>query len=204
MSTSKWDERYKEPEFAYGKTPNLYFKQWLDGRTPGSILMPADGEGRNGVYAARCGWKVTSFDQSAEGRVKALELATETGVQINYLVGDLEHLQFDRESFDAIGLIFAHFDADKKPRFHRKLDGCLRSGGVVILEAFSKSHLSYIALDPNVGGPKDLDMLYSKEEIIADFPNYDVLYLAEEETVLHEGNYHNGVGSVLRFVGCKR
>jgi hypothetical protein len=203
MTTSKWDERYREAAFAYGKGPNLFFKKWLDGRSPGSILMPADGEGRNGVYAARCGWKVTSFDQSAEGRSKALQLAAEEGVTIDYVVGDLEHLQFDAGSFDAIGLIFAHFDADKKPRFHRKLDGFLRSGGMVVLEAFSKTHLSYIARDPNVGGPKDLGMLYSADEIVADFPSYDVVHLAEEEVVLQEGSYHNGTGSVLRFVGRK-
>jgi hypothetical protein len=203
MSTSKWDERYREEAFAYGKGPNLFFKKWLDGRTPGSILMPADGEGRNGVYAARCGWKVTSFDQSAEGRLKALQLAAEERVAIDYIVGDLAHLQFDAGSFDAIGLVFAHFDADKKPAFHRKLDGFLRRGGVVILEAFSKSHLAYIARDPNVGGPKDLGMLYSAEEILADFPGYEIVVLAEEEAVLSEGNYHNGTGSVLRFVGRK-
>jgi hypothetical protein len=54
-----------------------------------------------------------------------------------------------------------------------------------------------------VGGPKDIDSLFSIEEIKADFPNYTFLELVEQEIELHEGLYHNGRGSVIRFVGQK-
>jgi SAM-dependent methyltransferase len=204
MIENKWDERYKEPQYAYGKEPNVFFKEWLATLAPGSILMPADGEGRNGVYAARTGWAVTSFDQSREGRSKALQLAKENSVTIEYIVGDLDGLKFDNECFDAIGLVYAHFEAEKKSTFHKKLDSYLKQGGIVILEAFSKRHIDFNTLDPNVGGPKDEDMLYSTSEILSDFKNYDVILLEEEEIVLSEGQYHNGKGSVVRFVGRKR
>lgn len=199
----KWDERYKDQEFAYGKAPNLFFKEWLEKLDPGSILMPADGEGRNGVYAAQLGWKVTSFDISIEGQSKALKLAKERGVSLEYIVGDLEQLTFERERFDAIGLVYAHFDANKKTSFHQKLNDYLKPGGRLILEAFSKNHLQFNALDLRVGGPKDVDMLYSKEEVLADFKNYKILFLEEEEIHLNEGKYHVGKGSVIRFVGIK-
>lgn len=199
----KWDERYKELEFAYGKDPNVFFKEWLPKFAPGSILMPADGEGRNGVFAARTGWKVTSFDLSIEGQSKALQLARENDVELEYVVADLDHLGFERGSFDAIGLVYAHFSAEKKSIFHRKLNDYLRPGGIVILEAFSKRHLHFIELDPKVGGPRDIDMLYSIEEITADFSNYEMLMLAEEEILLNEGKYHIGRGTVIRFVGRK-
>jgi len=199
----KWDERYKEQEFAYGKDPNDFFKEWLPKFAPGSILMPADGEGRNGVFAARTGWKVTSFDLSVKGQAKALQLARENDVALEYIVADLDHLMFESGSFDAIGLVYAHFSAEKKSVFHKKLNDYLRPGGIVIFEAFSKSHLHFIELDPKVGGPRDIDMLYSKEEITADFANYEMLLLTEEEIVLNEGKYHIGKGAVIRFVGRK-
>lgn len=199
----KWDERYKDPEFAYGKDPNMFFKEWLSKFEPGSILMPADGEGRNGVFAARLGWEVTSFDLSVEGQSKALQLAREHHVALAYIVSDLEQLQFERETFDAIGLVYAHFSADKKSLFHRKLNDYLRPGGIIILEAFSKSHIHLNKLNPKVGGPTDINMLYSKSEIIADFENYEVLMLEEEEILLNEGKYHIGKGSVIRYVGRK-
>jgi SAM-dependent methyltransferase len=199
----KWDERYKDPEFAYGKDPNLFFKEWLSKVEPGSILMPADGEGRNGIFAAQLGWKVTSFDLSVEGQSKALQLAKENRVALEYIVGDLEQLHFERETFDAIGLVYAHFSAEMKSIFHKKLNDYLKPGGIIILEAFSKRHLHFIDLNPEVGGPKDINMLYATAEIIADFENYEVLLLAEEEILLQEGKYHIGKGSVIRFVGRK-
>ncbi len=200
----KWDERYKEHEFAYGKEPNVFFKEWISKLEPGEILMPADGEGRNGVFAARLGWKVTSFDLSKEGKSKALQLAKENNVTIEYIVGDLEQLEFEQKTFDVIGLVYAHFSADKKSTFHLKLNSFLKPGGVIIFEAFSKKQIQYKKLNPQVGGPDDINMLYSKEEIIADFGNYEVLMLEEEEILLNEGKYHNGKGSVIRFVGRKK
>lgn len=201
---NKWDERYKEQEYVYGKGPNLFFKEWIEKFKPGSILMPADGEGRNGVFAATLGWEVISCDLSVEGQSKALQLASAEGVAISYVVGDLDQLTFEPASFDAIGLIYAHFAADQKSLFHRKLNEYLKPGGVIILEAFCKEHLELKKLDPKVGGPAELDMLFSKEEIIADFENYDLLMLGEEEILLNEGRYHIGKGAVVRFAGIKR
>ncbi|TPG36207.1 class I SAM-dependent methyltransferase [Flavobacterium pectinovorum] len=199
-----WDDRYKDESYAYGKKPNLFFAEQIEKLNPGSILMPADGEGRNGVYAAKLGWQVTSFDLSEEGKSKTLSLANEQNVIVDYFVGDFEHLQFENSTYDAIGLIYAHFPADKKSMFHRKLNNYLKPGGIVIFEAFGKKHLAYNSQNPKVGGPTASDMLFSMSEVIADFNNYDIMLLEEQEVSLDEGIYHIGKGSVIRFVGRKR
>ncbi|WP_206669096.1 class I SAM-dependent methyltransferase [Flavobacterium pectinovorum] len=206
INTSKimWDDRYKDESYAYGKKPNLFFAEQIEKLNPGSILMPADGEGRNGVYAAKLGWQVTSFDLSEEGKSKTLSLANEQNVIVDYFVGDFEHLQFENSTYDAIGLIYAHFPADKKSMFHRKLNNYLKPGGIVIFEAFGKKHLAYNSQNPKVGGPTASDMLFSMSEVIADFNNYDIMLLEEQEVSLDEGIYHIGKGSVIRFVGRKR
>lgn len=203
-SRDMWNARYEAENYAYGKDPNVFFADWIAKVLPGTILMPADGEGRNGVFAAQLGWQVTSFDMSEEGKRKALELAEERDTAIDYIVGDLKQLQFEEWSFDAIGLIYAHFTADEKSMLHKKLDHYLKPGGIIIFEAFSKQHLRFNAINPNVGGPTDLGMLFSMEEIIADFYNYDILLIEEVVVRLDEGKYHIGKGSVIRFVGRKR
>ncbi|ASZ11558.1 class I SAM-dependent methyltransferase [Chitinophaga pendula] len=200
----KWNDRYQHPEFAYGKAPNVFFEKSLPHFEAGHILMPADGEGRNGVFAATVGWQVTSFDQSSVGQRKALQLAAEHNVSLDYIVSDLEDLHLEPESFDAIGLIYAHFDADKKSRYHRKLNEYLRPGGIVIFEAFSKRHLEFVTRNPQVGGPRGLDDLFSEEEIILDFPNFEILTLRDEIIRLNEGMFHIGEGAVIRFVGRKK
>ncbi|WP_440134496.1 class I SAM-dependent methyltransferase [Chitinophaga sancti] len=197
---TRWDERYRETDFAYGKTPNLFFKTHLDQLDKGSILMPADGEGRNGVYAAVTGWQVTSTDLSPEGKIKALQLAAEFHTTLTYVTGDLETLQFEPASFDAIGLIYAHFLPEKKSILHRQLDTYLKPGGTIIFEAFSKNHKA----NAQVGGPTEIAWLFSEDEIREDFSNYDILLLKEEVVGLEEGKYHMGQGTVLRFIGKKK
>jgi SAM-dependent methyltransferase len=199
----KWDERYKDNEFAYGTEPNVFFKEWLLKFEPGKILMPADGEGRNGVFAAQLNWDVTSFDLSSEGQQKALKLAKENKVSLDYIVGDLEQLEFEKNSFDAIGLIYAHFSAETKSKLHKKLNDYLKPGGIVIFEVFSKRHLDLKKANPKVGGPDNSNDLFSIAEILADFEKFEILYLEEEEIILNEGKFHVGTGSVIRFVGKK-
>ncbi|MBX2878201.1 MAG: class I SAM-dependent methyltransferase [Saprospiraceae bacterium] len=203
MNKERWNARYREESYAYGQEPNVFFKQWLPQFEPKTILMPADGEGRNGVYAATLGWQVTSFDLSSEGRAKALQLANRKQVDLKYLVGDFADIQFEAAAFDAIGLIYAHFPTAKKSEFHLKLHNYLKPGGVVIFEAFSKHHLPYQQANPSVGGPPNMDVTFSMAEIEAYFPNYDTLLLQEEVVNLAEGKYHIGQGSVVRFVGRK-
>ena len=49
-----WDSRYSNAEYAYGTTPNAFLKSVLDRiDLTGKILFPAEGEGRNAVYAAK-------------------------------------------------------------------------------------------------------------------------------------------------------
>jgi 2-polyprenyl-3-methyl-5-hydroxy-6-metoxy-1,4-benzoquinol methylase len=201
--TSRWNKRYSDEAFAYGEEPNQYLRAQLEKLPAGSILFPAEGEGRNAVFAAQLGWDVTAFDISQEGQKKANLLAEKKGVSIDYQVGPLEELSLEAGQFDAIALIYAHFPAKIKSAYHQKLDTLLKKGGTIIFESFSKKHLAYVLADEKVGGPKDIDSLFSIDEIKADFPNYTIVELVEQDIELSEGLYHNGVGSVIRFVGVK-
>lgn len=202
--TKRWDDRYSKEEYAYGEQPNTYLKEQLEKLEAGTILFPAEGEGRNAVFAATRGWTVSAFDISTEGKNKALRLAEANKVAIDYQVGELENLHYSPGQFDAMALIFAHFPADIKSSYHKTLDKYLRKGGIVIFEAFSKSHPDYISRNEKVGGPKDLAMLFSMEEIRSDFSNYEILELEEKVIELNEGSFHNGTGSVIRFTGRKK
>lgn len=199
----RWNNRYKEDSYAYGEEPNVFFQEQLDKLEVGKILLAAEGEGRNAVYAAKLGWETSAFDISEEGKKKALALAAVNGVFLDYQIGELPHLDFPEAYFDVIALIYAHFPPTIKSTYHKQLDTLLRPGGVVIFEAFGKNHLPYRAANPKVGGPGDLDFLFSVEEIQADFKGYEIIELEEKVVELNEGLYHNGKGSIVRFVGKK-
>ncbi len=201
---SKWDERYAAPGFAYGEQQNHYLREQLERLAPGSILFPAEGEGRSAVFAAKLGWNVSAFDISNEGKKKALWLAEKNNVSIDYQIGELSKRAYHSGQFDAIALIYAHFPAAHKSLYHKTMDYYLSKNGLVIFEAFSKRHLEYLAKDKRVGGPGEIDMLFSTDELRSDFPNYDIIELVETEIELSEGRFHSGKGSVIRFVGRKK
>ncbi len=200
----KWNTKFGQAEYAYGTRPNAYLKEKLETLPPGSILFPAEGEGRNAVYAAQLGWDVSAFDISKVGQQKALKLAEKNKVSIDYQVGELPKLGYHEEQFDAIALIYAHFPPNIRSGYHKLLHSYLKKGGTIIFEAFSKAHLAYKKKNPSIGGPGDLDSLFSIEELQADFTDYEVLELKQTTVELNEGDGHVGTGSVIRFLGRKK
>lgn len=193
-----WNDRFGTKEYAYGESPNSFIKQELSKLKPGKILFPAEGEGRNAVYAATLGWDVTAFDPSIEGKKKAELLAAKHNTQIDYQISDYEKVNFALEKFDCIVLVFAHMPPTKRNEYHKKLTSFLQPGGKLILEGFSKEQIN-----KNTGGPKNLAMLFSKQELQSDFSEFSELNISEIETILNEGPYHQGTASVIRVIGIK-
>ena len=200
-----WNSRYQQKEFAYGTTPNAFFKETLDNlNLSGNILFPAEGEGRNAVYAAKKGLKVSAFDYSNVGKKKALELAQSENVTIDYQVGELDTLNYKKKSFDTLVLIYAHFSPNQRKELHQKLGDLVKPNGYIILKGFSKNNFELRQKNPAIGGPPNIDMLFTTEMIEDDFKDFDIIELNEIETELQEGEFHNGLASVIRFVGKKK
>ena len=200
-----WDARYLNEEYAYGIKPNAFFKEAIEKyKLNGTILLPAEGEGRNAVYAAKMGMKVTAFDISEEGKKKALKLAEKENVTINYKVGDFFDLDIIKQTYKSAALIFAHLPVSILSKYHQKIADLIEPNGFIVLEGFSKNHLKLSDENPSLGGPKNIEMLFSKESIQKDFSDFEILLLQEINVNLSEGKYHNGVSSVIRFIGKKK
>ncbi|MEY1639537.1 class I SAM-dependent methyltransferase [Tenuifilum osseticum] len=193
---NKWDERYAQKEYVYGKEPNEFFKQELAKHKPGKILLPAEGEGRNAVYAAKLGWEVYAFDSSSEAIKKAQQLASENNVEIHYTLSSFEEADYPDDFFDLIGLFYAH--TLSRADNHKKLIRFLKPKGTIILEGFSKEQIHY-----NSGGPSKIEMLFSEEELQSDFADLTELITEKMEIQLNEGKQHNGKASVIRLIGLK-
>ena len=204
MMKEFWNERYRRQEFIYGESPNEYLKEKLKAIPPAKILFPCEGEGRNAVYAAQCGWQVSAFDQSEAGKQKAELLARKNNVQIAYAVSDLENISFPEQSFDGLALIYAHFHQDKRKQYHQKLASYLKKDGLLIIEAFNKQQIENQKLNPNAGGPKEGAMLYDLNEVLTDFNGFEFLEAYESTIELNEGNHHIGKADVTRILGIRR
>lgn len=190
-----WDQRYAENETVYGLNPNQFFKQFVDSRKPGTILLPAEGEGRNAVYAASKGWQVEAFDFSEVAREKALDFARGEKLNINYILQDISLFKAEKQ-YDAVGLIYVHLPEKQRKAFHAEIYKSIKPGGLFVLEAFAKEQAGL-----NSGGPKDPAMLYDAPSLCSDFPFMHMITCEQKEVVLEEGEYHKGKAAVLRMIG---
>jgi len=195
-----WEQRYREEGYAYGEQPNQLFKMFIDTHKPGKILLPAEGEGRNAVYAALKGWDVDAYDFSEKAVENALDFATQNKVSINYIHNSHTDLDRFEQCYDAIALIYAHVPNEMRQPFHQQLSSLLKPGGKFILEAFTTEQLGNSS-----GGPKDINMLYSLDEIESDFArDFDFITLEAVEENLDEGKYHVGKANFIRMVAQKK
>lgn len=190
-----WEQRYAEEGWVYGQEPNEFFQKTLSGLSPGRLLLPAEGEGRNAIFAARKGWDVTAFDFSTAAQTKALQWADKEGVSLHYSIEDISFWTPESAGFDVVGLIFVHLPAQVRVDFHRKVKDSLIAGGILILEAFRPEQLG----NPS-GGPQALDLLYNPEEVIEDFAGLEVISSERWSGTLHEGKYHEGHAETWRLV----
>jgi cyclopropane fatty-acyl-phospholipid synthase-like methyltransferase len=191
-----WEQRYSEKGWAYGTEPNHFLSNQSARLKPGmKALVVGDGEGRNGVWLAQQGLDVLSVDYSAAGLRKARELATAKGTRLDTECVDLTHWRWPVATYDVVVSVYLHFAPEVRTAMHRAMLQALKPGGVLILEAFNKNQLQYKS-----GGPSVAAMLYSSDELRADFSGAHIEVLDETIAELNEGKYHVGPGAVLRVV----
>jgi len=193
-----WDQRYSSEEYYYGIMPNLFFKEKIEGLHPGKLLLPAEGEGRNAVFAASLGWQVKAIDFSQQARIKAMKLAESQGVQMEYTVGDLTAMDFGKEHYDVAALIYFHLSPEYRSIVHQRIVNSIKPGGYVILEAFNKNQIKNIS-----GGPKSEDLLYTIPFLRDDFKGLEISILEEKIINLDQGAGHQGEAEIIRLFGRK-
>ena len=198
MPVNKWDIRFSGDEFFYGEKPNRFFAVYLDGLNErGKLLLPAEGEGRNAVYAAKKGWHVDAFDSSSVARQKALGFAARKKVAINYTLLDVSNFAPEPQTYDLIALVFLHLPEGMRKRFHRQVIESLKPGGRVLIESFEKKQIHN-----HSGGPPDVNLLYSKKILEEDFAGLNIIDLFEAHEHLNEGHHH-GPADLVRMIGKK-
>lgn len=199
MPPSFWDEKFARPDYLFGTDPNAFVVSEAWRMAPGHrVLAVGDGEGRNGVWLAQRGLKVTSIDSSLVGIAKSKNLARERGVFLETICADLTIWDWPSAAFDAVVLIFVHFTPEARRHVHTGIMRSLVPGGTLILECYTPAQLNNKS-----GGPRDPDMLYTKDALAQDFAGAEILHLEEISYDLNEGERHKGPAEVVRLVARK-
>ena len=195
MDTEFWNNRYAAPQYIYGETPNAFLAEMASKIPDGPVLCLAEGEGRNAVYLATLGHRVTAVDQSAAGLAKAQRLAAARSVQIETRIADLESFAIKPDTWSGIISIFAHLPSAIRRRVHAEAVRGLRPGGVFVLEAYTPAQLAF-----DTGGPKSPELLMTLAALRDEFAGLELLIGREIEREVIEGAGHTGRGAVMQIL----
>lgn len=194
-----WNERFSEEDYAYGMEANDFLKTQLSKLPENSkVLCIADGQGRNSLFLAKNNMLPTAVDFSEVGIQTIQKIAKDNNVTIETFCEDLNTFEMGIEKWDAIVSIFAHLPLSIREHVHHKIEKALKKNGLLILEGYAPEQLNY-----NTGGPKNLEMLFTIEQIEKDFSTLRPILLQKITRDIHEGKYHNGTSVVIQFVGRK-
>ena len=198
-----WDQRYADARVSFGTEPNVYLASQAGLFKAGQrVLVPGDGEGRNGVWLAQHGLHVDTVDASATGAANARTLAAERGVSISAVAADLTTWAWPVAAYDAVVSIYLHFHADVRAAMHVNMLASLKPGGFVLLEGYTPQQMEH-RKSGSIGGPHDVAMLFTPAQLRSDFAGAEIVSLTEAEVTLSEGTRHRGPSSVVRLIARK-
>lgn len=190
--SADWDQRFAEAGYAYGQEPNAFLQQALQGiPCRGEALSLCEGEGRNAVYLARLGFTVTAVDFSPVGRDKALALADQAGVRLDYRVMDLADWVMEPQRWQLVVAIFSQPDSSTRQRLYGQLHQALLAGGHFVLES---------KVDPQAG----VQDRYPGVNILkGEIAPMSILLADEQEQEMSEGRYHLGRMRTAKLLAVK-
>lgn len=157
-----WDARYADHELVWSATPNRWVADELGGLPPGTALDLAAGEGRNALWLAERGWRVTAVDFSQVALDKAAAAAAARGVTLDLVTADVERWTPPPGAFDLVVVAYLQLPVDRLDAVLRRAAAALAPGGTLLVVAHDRDNLAH-----GHGGPQDPDVLPTVADVTA-------------------------------------
>ncbi|MDG1011075.1 MAG: class I SAM-dependent methyltransferase [Amylibacter sp.] len=192
-----WDERYSIDDYLFGQKPAQALLRNEKHLVPcGETLLIADGEGRNSVYLAKKGFKVTSSDSSIVAQEKAKALADSHCVKVHFKLENFFDIDWSRKQYDNIvGICFQFIPPELMGEVFKGLRLATKKGGIILIHGYTPKQIQY-----GTGGPKDVSLMYTKKTFTRSFNPSEIHLLEEYEATISEGPGHSGKSSMIDFV----
>jgi len=160
MDSKFWDERYSTTEYVWAVEPNQFVKTHLAGLAPGDAIDLGAGEGRNAVWLASRGWRVSAVDFSQVALDKGAKLALEHNTVVDFVHADATTYQASRP-VDLVLLSYLQLQASDQMVVLEHAQAWLRPGGTLFVIAHDQTNVA-----KGYGGPSSTNICYSVEATV--------------------------------------
>lgn len=168
VDASSWDDRYRQADLVWNAEPNVFVAKYASQLPVGDAIDLGAGEGRNSVWLARNGWRVTAVDFSVVALEKAMAMAVDAGVSIATEPSDALHFH-PADQVDLVVLCYLQLPDEQQQRVLRNAATWVRPGGSVLVVAHDKSNVEH-----GHGGPPDASVCYTVENTIDALAGLDI------------------------------
>lgn len=170
MEREDWDRRYHGTELLWTAEPNRFVADELRGLPPGRALDLGAGEGRNAVWLAQRGWRVTAVDFSSVALEKGRRLARNRGVRVDWVLADLRAYRPEPAAYDLVLVAYLHLLPAERAAVLHGAAAALAPHGTLLVVGHDLANLG-----EGIGGPRDPAVLYRPEAIAAELPGLTLL-----------------------------
>jgi SAM-dependent methyltransferase len=156
-----WNSRYSEKELLWTAEPNRFLPPAVEGLEPGDALDLAGGEGRNAVWLAKQGWRVTVLDWADVALDKGRALAGRERVEVWFTQADLRIWWPPEECADLCLIAYLQVPHEERHGVWRAAVQALRPSGRLVVIGHHSDNLT-----EGYGGPQSPEALFTPEEVV--------------------------------------
>ena len=195
MDRTDWDRRYAEKELIWSAEPNRFLVEELSGLAPGRAIDLAAGEGRNAIWLAQSGWRVTAVDYSNVGLEKGRCIAEKHGVKVEWVEADLLEYEIGDAAYDLVLLFYLQLPWAWMGGVLRRAADAVAPGGTLLLVGHDLANL-----EGGHGGPKDAAVLYTHEQVAGELSALNIVQAARRERPvdLEDGSVATAIDCLVR------
>ena len=163
-SRERWNRRWAGEERVHASTaPSRFVVAEVAGLRPGAALDLACGAGRNAVWLAGQGWRVTAVDFSAVALRMARGLEAERRVSVEWVEADVLAWMPPARAYDLVCVLYLQLPPGERRTALARAAAAVQPGGTLLVLGHDLLNLT-----EGWGGPTQADVLFTPDDVVAE------------------------------------
>jgi 2-polyprenyl-3-methyl-5-hydroxy-6-metoxy-1,4-benzoquinol methylase len=169
VKRERWNEKWRERLDGGNVEPSRSLVNEVEALPPGRALDLACGAGRNAIWLAARGWRVTAVDYSEVALAEARRRASAQGVDVDWILADVTVWEPEPGAYDLVCILYLQVPAQDRVAVLAAATSALAAGGTLLLVGHHRRNL-----EEGVGGPSSPDVLIEPEDVVASLPGFAI------------------------------